>query len=316
MNHLEASSSGKNNLWRYLLMLAVVYIIANTIGAIPFISVLIVKELSDPEIVSQALGSQGNMSMLGVSQNANLIIMLSPFLAGLAAFVILIKQLHGRSISETINGTKKIRWSRFFISAIVWLIISAVYFFIYLKLNPSNFTLNNKSVSLIYLTVISLLMIPFQAAFEEIIFRGYLMQGFSLVLKNRWFPLIMTSLSFGLLHAFNPEVKEFGFLTMMPQYIMFGLIFGIVTIIDDGVELALGAHAANNIFLCVMVTAESSALQTPALFKQESFYPWTEFTGLVVSGIVFILVLYAIFKWKNFSVLIDEVKNYKTIQTP
>jgi membrane protease YdiL (CAAX protease family) len=48
------------------------------------------------------------------------------------------------------------------------------------------------------------------------------MQGFAAMVKNRWFPLIMTSILFGLMHSFNPEVKEFGFFTMMPQYIAFG----------------------------------------------------------------------------------------------
>ena len=99
----------------------------------------------------------------------------------------------------------------------------------------------------------------------------------------------MTSVLFGLMHSLNPEVKEFGFLTMMPQYILFGLIFGIITIMDDGIEAAMGAHAANNIFLCIMVTNKASALQTPALYEQINIYPWTEFAGLFFTGIVFII---------------------------
>jgi membrane protease YdiL (CAAX protease family) len=134
------------------------------------------------------------------------------------------------------------------------------------------------------------------------------MQGFATLLRNRWFPLIMTSVFFGLMHAFNPEVKEYGFLTMIPQYILFGLIFGIITILDDGIEAAMGAHAANNIFLCIMVTNKSSALQTPALLEQQNIYPWTEFAGLLISGILFLLILKIIFKWKDYSLLFKEIK--------
>ena len=83
------------------------------------------------------------------------------------------------------------------------------------------------------------------------------------IVKNRWFPLIMTSILFGLMHGLNPEVKEFGLLTMMPQYILFGLIFGIITILDDGIEAAMGAHAANNIFLCIMVTNKVISIANP-----------------------------------------------------
>jgi hypothetical protein len=156
---------------------------------------------------------------------------------------------------------------------------------------------------LVYLVIISFLFIPFQAAFEEILFRGYLMQGFAVLAGNRWFPLIMTSLLFGLLHAFNPEVKSFGFFTMIPQYLLFGLLFGIIAILDDGIEAAMGAHAANNIFLSILVTNSSSALQTSALYEQKNVYPWTEFLGLIISSVIFILILKIIFKWDDFSLL-------------
>jgi hypothetical protein len=95
---------------------------------------------------------------------------------------------------------------------------------------------------------------------------------------------------------------------MMPQYILFGLIFGIITILDDGVEAAIGAHTANNAFLCIMVTSKSSALQTAALYEQHSLYPWVEFAALLVVGLIFILILKMIFRWKGFSLLAEDVK--------
>jgi hypothetical protein len=150
-------------------------------------------------------------------------------------------------------------------------------------------------------------LIPFQASFEEILFRGYLMQGFTLLVRNRLFPLLMTSLLFGLMHGLNPEVKEFGFFTMIPQYILFGIIFGIITILDDGIEAAMGAHAANNAFLCIMVTNESSVLQTSALYEQHVVYPWAEFASMLFMGILILFILKVIFKWKSFSVLFSKV---------
>jgi membrane protease YdiL (CAAX protease family) len=221
---------------------------------------------------------------------------------------LLVYSLNNRTIRQTINGTNKIRWSHFFISGLVWLVFSGIYLFVYMKINPSNFTINNTTVSLIILIVITVLFIPFQAAFEEVLFRGYFMQGFAAVMKNRWFPLLMTSLMFALMHAFNPEVKEFGFYTMMPQYIVFGLIFGVITIFDDGIEAAMGAHTANNIFLCIMVTNKSSALQTPALYVQNTISPWIEFAGLLISGVVFILILKYLFKWERFSLLWGKIE--------
>jgi membrane protease YdiL (CAAX protease family) len=216
--------------------------------------------------------------------------------------------LNERTFRATLNGGKKIRWSHFLISALVWTVISAIYFVVYLKIDPANFVLNNSTISLLFIAIMAVLLIPVQAGLEEVVFRGYLMQGFAVVIRNRFFPLIMTSLFFGLLHSFNPEVDKFGFLTMMPQYVLFGLIFGIITILDDGIESSMGAHAANNIFLVIFVTNEASALQTPALYEQLDVHPWTEFTGLLLSGIAFILVLTVIFRWKDFGMIFRPVE--------
>jgi uncharacterized protein len=307
MNHLESAFTGKNSLWRYVVMIVAVLLVSNTIGALPLLVALFAKSASTPGIFSQLAANPNDYSVLGLNMNMLLIVMLFPFIAGLAAFIFLVKPLNYRTIRTTINGTGKIRWNRFFISGITWLVLGALYFVVYMKIDPSNFSLNNVTISLIALSVISVLFIPFQAAFEEILFRGYLMQGFSVLVSYRWFPLLMTSLLFGLMHAFNPEVKEFGFLTMMPQYILFGLIFGIITILDDGIEASMGAHTANNIFLCIMVTNKASALQTAALYEQHTIYPWTEFAALVVTGIIFIFVLAKIFRWGKLSVLFERI---------
>lgn len=288
-------------------MFAVILIVANTIGAIPLLISLYSKSLSDPAVFSKFAANPNDYTIAGLNAVTGFMIMMVPFISGLIAFILLIKPLNNRTFSVTINGTGNIRWNRFFISAAVWTILSALYFFAYLKLDPSNFSLNSKTGSLLLLSVVSVLLIPFQAAFEEVLFRGYLMQGFASLAKNRWFPVIMTSILFGLMHAANPEVKEFGFFTMMPQYIAFGLIFGIITVLDDGIEAAMGAHAANNIFLCIMVTSKSSALQTPALYEQYNIHPWIEFSALVVTGIIFISILKVIFKWGNLSLLFKRI---------
>jgi membrane protease YdiL (CAAX protease family) len=307
MNHLESTFRGKNSLWRYIIMIAAVLLASNTIGAVPLLISMFVRSTSTPEVFTQLAANPNDYSILGLDQNILLIMMIFPFLAGLAAFILLVKPLNERTLKTTINGTGKIRWNRFFISAIVWLILCALYFFLCLKFDPSNFTINNKTISLLILAVISILLIPFQATFEEVLFRGYLMQGFAALIRNRWFPLVMTSVLFGLMHSMNPEVKEFGFFKMMPQYILFGLIFGVITIMDDGIEAAMGAHAANNIFPCIIVTNKASALQTPSLYEQINIYPWIEFAGLLITGIVFVIILKVLFRWERFSILLGKV---------
>ncbi|MCX6332934.1 MAG: CPBP family intramembrane metalloprotease [Bacteroidia bacterium] len=313
MNHLESSFTGKNNSWRYIIMLAAMFAATNTIGAIPLMISMGLKAASDPSIVGDLAANPNDLSVLGLDPNVYLLEMLFPFIIGLVAFVLLLKPLNGKTLIQVVNGTGKFRWNRLFISGIVWTFFSAVYLFASLKLDSSNFSLHNTSKTLIPLIVISVFLIPFQAAWEEIVFRGYLMQGFAVWLKNRWSPVIITSVLFALIHIINPEIKEYGFFNMMPQYLLFGLLFGIMTLLDDGIEAAIGAHAANNAFLSIMLTNKGSVLQTPAVYQQHNYYPLPEFFMMLIMGMLIILVMKFLLKWKNFLILFGKVEPMDTV---
>jgi len=279
-------------------MLVAVVLAANTVGAIPLYFFYFKTYLANPELAAEYLSNPSNLSPLGVGPVTGLAVMLITSLAGFFAFALLIKPINGRTFMQTINGTSSFRWKRFIVSAAIWLALSGLYLIANIGIDPDNFELSNYTASLIPLIIVSLLLFPFQAGFEELIFRGYLMQGFYRIVPKKWFPLIATSLFFGLLHAFNPEIKAMGFLNMMPQYVLSGLIFGLITILDDGIEAAMGAHTANNFFLSVMLTNASSALQTPAVYEQVVIYPWIDFASLLVIAVIFLLILGRIFNWK------------------
>jgi len=307
MKHLEYAFKGNNSLWRYAVLIFAVFIAANSVGAIPLIVGFAIRTVSDPDAVSRLASNANDLSQLGFDPNTTLVMLLFPSLAGLVAYILLIKPLNNRTLIGTINGNSQLRWKRIFVSALVWIVFSAVYLIAYKGIDPLNFRINNTSVTLIYLIIISILLIPFQASLEEVIFRGYLMQGFSVLLRNRWLPVVITSLLFGVLHAWNPEIKEYGFFTMMPQYVMFGLLFGVITVIDDGAEIAIGAHIANNVFLSIMVTNSTSILQTPALFEQLNIDPWLEFAALAITAVAFFIVMKSIYRWENLSIMFKKV---------
>lgn len=112
-------------------------------------------------------------------------------------------------------------------------------------------------------------MFPLQTTFEELLFRGYLLQGFARLTKNVWLPLVLTSVLFGSLHFFNPEVDKLGNWLLL-YYIGTGLFLGLITIYDQGTELALGFHAANNFFSSILVTASWTVFETHAILTDTS----------------------------------------------
>jgi len=294
---MTAPFKGKNAFWRYFLGGVAPFLVSNIIGAIP-LAIVIISYTLDGSILPQK-GGMPDFELMGIDLNLGFALVLFPFILAFFTIVWLVKPLHNRSFGTVINGGRKVRWGKMLFSAFVWLAISAAWLFWSVRNDSGNFSLNNTSGTLLVLAALSLLLIPFQAAFEEIIFRGYLMQGFAVLTRNRWLPILITSVLFGLMHSLNPEVKEYGFLTMIPQYVFFGLVFAVLTMFDDGIELAIGAHTANNAFLSVFVTHKDSALQTPAMYEQLEIYPWKDFIGLVAMSVLFVVIMAVVYRWKD-----------------
>ena len=131
--------------------------------------------------------------------------------------------------------------------------------------NPTDYQWNFKLLPFIILFIISITLIPIQASFEEYIFRGYLLHGFTSFFKKPWLSLVMTSVIFGCLHLSNPEVEKIGY-SILIYYIGTGFFLGILTIIDRGIELALGFHIANNLLISLLLTSSWTAFQTESIF--------------------------------------------------
>ncbi|MDX9772452.1 MAG: CPBP family intramembrane glutamic endopeptidase [Bacteroidales bacterium] len=302
---LTAPFRGKNAFWRYFLGVIMPFLASNILGAIPLLIVVIAHSLGGSDLPQK--GGMPDFEMMGIDLNLGFALTLFPFILAFFTILWIIRPLHGRDFRTVINGGRKIRWGRMMVSAFVWILISGLWLLYSVKSDPGNFNLNNTTNTLLILALLSVALIPFQAAFEEILFRGYLMQGFAVLARNRWVPIVMTSVLFGLMHSLNPEVQAYGFLTMMPQYIFFGLLFAVLTMLDDGIELAIGAHAANNAFLSIFLTNKDMALQSPALYEQVDIYPWKDFSGLVVMSLLFVIIMAIIYRWKDIRKLYAKI---------
>lgn len=251
--------------WRYLVGLIIV-VAAVIIGQIPFTVAVLYKSMKNGDGL-QGLDESKMMSLL--EPNLNLFLMLLSFALGLVAVIFVAKYLHKQSFTHLTTTRKKIDWKRFWFIFLLWGIVSSSFVLIDYYLSPKDYVLNFKLVPFLILSVIAIVLVPLQTSFEEYLFRGYLMQGIGVIVKNRWMPLIITSVVFGLLHIANPEVDKLGPIIMI-YYISTALLLGIMTLMDEGLELALGFHAANNLFTALLVTADWTAFQTHSILKDMS----------------------------------------------
>lgn len=253
---LEKASRGNNRWYLYLATLFLVLLVQQ-IGSVPFLLYNNWERIKAGDFLFS----------METSDNTGLALLMVAFVLTVLVLFFCFRVFHRKRITDVVTGRERFDWKRVLFAAGIWGIVLLLTMGIQLLVaDSSSLVFQFEPARFLGLLVVALFFIPFQTGWEEIVFRGYLMQGFARLFRYRWIPLVITSLIFGLLHSSNPEVDAFGFWIMMPQYVLMGLGAGYLAIKDDGIELALGMHICNNLLACLVVTHESSALRTNALF--------------------------------------------------
>ncbi|HZJ36923.1 MAG TPA: CPBP family intramembrane glutamic endopeptidase [Gillisia sp.] len=283
----------KYDFWRYLVGVVII-IIGLTAGQVP-LGIAVLLE-GGYEMVNM---TQAQMLQL-LDSNLSLFLILLSFAAGLGAIFFVVKVLHNQPIRALTTSRKKIDWGRFFFAFGLVAVFAIATTLIDYYTNPQDYVVNFQPKPFFIMLVIAVIMIPLQTGFEEYLFRGYLMQGIGTLFKNRWSPLIITSLVFGSLHFFNPEVTKLGNIIMF-YYIGTGFLLGIMTLMDDGMELALGFHAGNNLITAVLVTADWTAFQTNSILKDisEPSAGWDILIPVMVVYPIFLFIMAKKYGWKD-----------------
>ena len=262
MNYIQQAYKGNNQWYHWIFTLILVFFGWQIIGVFPLTGVAISYSSDMNEFADAA---QNNFMTLGIDKNLFLFLIIISFISGLLTLILGVKYIHRRTFKSLVTSRNLIDWKRFWFAFFTWGIIAIILTIVGIFMSPENYIWNFKPIPFFTLLAVSFLFLPFQTTFEELLFRGYLMQGIGTVVKNRWFPLILTSVCFGLLHGANPEVEKLGAISMV-FYIGTGFFYGIITLMDEGTELALGLHAINNIIAAFFVTTNWTVFQTDALY--------------------------------------------------
>lgn len=289
------SFKGLSDWWRYAAVVALV-VLGYVVGQIP-VTIAFLQGATESGVSLEDLDSQGGMPDLyatGLNQNLIFALLLLMFVLAMAALYYGVKRLHKRSILTIATARPKLDWNRVFFGFGVWMSFSLILEAWAYYQDPGNYIWQWQPIQFLILLLISLTLLPIQTSFEELFVRGYLFQGLAKWSRSRILPIVLTSLLFGLLHIFNPEVMKFGVGTMMFYYISIAIFLGVITILDDGLELALGIHAATNMYGALFVTFESSAIQTPALLQMVE----VDASGMALTAIGACILFFGLAHWK------------------
>ena len=250
-----------------------------------------------PTIESQLATMDVASQMSILESNLNLFLMLLGFCGMLLGVILCNKFINKNSFLSLTTSRSKIDFKRVFFSFSVWGSFSFIMIIIGYFMFPENYEINFNLKPFLILALIVVVLLPIQTSAEEYLFRGYMMQNLGLITRNRWFPLLFSSVAFGLLHGANPEIEKFGSIVFV-FYIGSGLFAGIMTLMDDGMELALGWHAANNMVAALLVTADWTALQTHSILKDVSNPESMPLTDVLIPVLFFFPLVLGIFSKK------------------
>ena len=293
MKYLEQTTTENKRFIDYIKG-SLIFIFFNFLGQIP----LSLYIISQSDLVGEFTSHQDLFSKL--PSNLTLFLILLPFAVVLPFIYLVVTRLHQRSFISLITPRDQVDYNKILFSFFLWGTVSALMVIFDYIMSPEDYVWNFKPLTFLILLLISVVMIPLQTSMEELIFRGYLMQGFGVLFKNRLMPLLITSILFGLLHIWNPEIDKLG-IHLIWYYIGTGLFLGVITLMDEGLELALGFHAANNLVTALLVTASWTAFQTESLLidNSEPLLGMELIITLVVIYPLLAIIFAKKYKWKN-----------------
>lgn len=294
---IEQGIHSENKFWKYLFGSVLIFG-TSLIGQLP----LLMGVLYETWVNKKAYPNSNASMMHFLEPNWTLFLLLFSFVFVFLGIYFVLQNLHKQTLLSIITSRTAIDWKRVVFSFFIWAGFTIGSTVVFYFLNPTDFVFQFQLVPFLILFAIGLLLFPFQIGSEELLFRGYLMQGFGNLAHNKWFPLLMTSTIFGLLHLANPEVDKMGY-SILIYYIGTGLFLGVITLMDEGIELALGFHFANNFIGALLVTSDWSAFQTYAVLKDVS-NPSASLDVLLPIFIIFpiLLVLFAKrYQWKDWA---------------
>ena len=198
-----------------------------------------------------------------------LILLYLTFLPLFFGIIIVQKFWHKRSFTSLLTATRTFRWgffTRAIIAAIIVYIISLIISALFFPENLKELKLNPDMSLVIKGALLTLLFVPFQAASEEFLLRGYLNQALIKYLRSPWLVFFVTSIGFALLHISNPEAdgQQLPYLSIV---FIFGFAACVLLYLEGGLESALGLHIINNIVAFAIIGYEDPLLPETALFN-------------------------------------------------
>lgn len=281
-------SQAKNNFQDYLFALLII------LGA--YISGNIPAVLTHSQLSSNSDDIIETLQQ-GVGNTTTFVLLLLPWIFVFFAVLVVVKIILKWPLPFLITNRKKIDYRRLSFGFLIWFSICLITFFITRNELVSD---NFQADKFFPLLIVSCVVLLIQCTAEELVFRSFLLKWLGTRTSNGLLQIAITGIIFGYLHASNPEVDVIGSKALI-YYIGTGIFLGLLVVIDDGLELSIGFHFANNLFAALVVTSDWQVFQTDAIFLDTNPPSFSTLDFLFSFGgqLLFFLICWKMFQWKS-----------------
>lgn len=290
--YLRLARQGRNDGWRYLLGLFLIFVISTGIGIMP-IQALAGFVDTDNDPFTKFIPD--TMIFKGIDPSIIFLVLMVQFIPLLGGTFIAVRFIHKRPFRSLITGAGQVNWKRVFQGAGIYLTIILGFGVIDLILSPEDYQFTFDANRFLRFLPFALVLTPIQAMTEEILSRGYIMQGLGL-LMDKWGAVTLSALLFALPHLANPEVQSAPMIAMISLFIL-GVFLALITLKEGSLELAMGVHTINNItsFLFIAPAEGFAGIPLPTIFSSKA----AAYSEATIWGqlIVFALFWMVTFKW-------------------
>ncbi len=193
----------------------------------------------------------------------------------------------GQPVASLVNTRGRIAVPRIAFGFAAWFVLSALSTGVDWALHPSVYRYTFVVSTFVPFAIVVLLLLPVQSWAEELFFRGWILRWASgLPIPAR---VVISGLVFAFPHAGNPEASGQA-LAALTAWFLLGAGWAYASIRDGGIELALGAHLANNFFSLLIVGYDGAALPTSAIMTTSALNIYATVLSLLIMVPLFVLV--------------------------
>jgi membrane protease YdiL (CAAX protease family) len=196
--------------------------------------------------------------------------------------VVAVRLVHRRPVWSLITPTGRVDGRRIVRSAVLFSSLLAATHGVLALSRPGDYHLTHDLARWLLLLPVILVVTSLQAFGEELFFRGYVLQALGLATPRRWLLITLSTVEFAIPHVVNVALGG-RWVTGSLYYLVMGAFLALVTLRDDRLELAIGAHAANNLFVALLVNAGHSGMPTDAVWQTSGDH---SLYGLLATGVI------------------------------